>query len=235
MINFVIYEKRVDLHKIYELIIFNLLGSRREKFKIFEFEDLDNINYGKNIYILGSYDQKELIALSKNIRINDWNSQIILISNFNTKNKDILNNKLLILDYIDDNEFSSEELKESLLTAYKILSQNRTLNFTSGSEIYRIPYFDILFIEKGNNQNHCVLNTKNGKIIIKDTINNLEEILDPAIFLKIHRSCIINIYSVIHYDFNKNILYFINNKTDMISRDKRQILKLKLLENTIVE
>ena len=101
-------------------------------------------------------------------------------------------------------------------------------------EIYKIPYKDILFKEKENNLNHSIIYTKNEKIKVNSTIKAIEEQLGSPRFFKTHRSCIINLDNVTKYQYNKNNIYFNSIKTSLISRDKKQILKEKLLENKVV-
>ncbi len=234
MINFVIYEKQASFNDRYEIAILNFLGGKEEKFKITKYEDLIKEDTSRNVYILDSEDVFELYQMATKIRESgDWTSQIILVSNFKDIHKNFYNNKLLILDYLEDNERLDNNLKKALYTAYKVLNYDSSLNFSLNGEIYRIPYSDILYIEKQNNQNYCTIYTEKEHFLIKDTINNLNETLDSAIFMKTHRSCIINLHKVTHYSYYNNVISFDNIDVDMIAREKRQILKLRLLDEKV--
>lgn len=235
MINFVIYENELELKNCYEMIILNILGNKQENFKIINYLDEYQKNCDRNIYILSSKDIFETLDIAKKIRDSgDWTSQIIIISNFETEDNSIFSNRLLILDYIDYNDNINESLKRAICVAYKILTKNKTLNFRFNGETYRIPYQNILFIEKGNNLNYCTIYTKHdNQYIIKDTINNLEEKLDSAYFMKTHRSCIVNLYNILYYNYADNIIKFKNKEIDLIARERRQILKSKLIEEKI--
>lgn len=232
MINFIVYEMDEKIRNKYELAILNFIGIREEKFKIFNYFDYNEINETNNIYIISERDFKNAIKIVSKIRNKeDWNSQIIVISEFDNTNLELLINQLLVLDYVNINSNYINRLKQDLYIAYKILTKDKTLNFCSNSEVNKIPYSNILYIEKNNNQNYCTIYTKDNEYIIKSTINNLEKELDSAYFLKTHRSCIVNLYNIEHYNSSKNIIYFIDgNKIDLISRDKRQILKSRLIE-----
>lgn len=235
MINFVIYENELELKNCYEMIILNILGNKQENFKIINYLDEYQKNCDRNIYILSSKDIFETLDIAKKIRDSgDWTSQIIIISNLETEDNSIFSNRLLILDYIDYNDNINESLKRAICVAYKILTKNKTLNFRFNGETYRIPYQNILFIEKGNNLNYCTIYTKHdNQYIIKDTINNLEEKLDSAYFMKTHRSCIVNLYNILYYNYADNIIKFKNKEIDLIARERRQILKSKLIEEKI--
>ena len=92
---------------------------------------------------------------------------------------------------------------------------------------------DILFIEKESNTNKSIIHTNDKNHEICATIKEIEKSLKYAQFIRIHRSCIININKVIKYDFLENIIYFKNDSTNLISREKRNFLKEKLLDNGI--
>lgn len=235
MINFIIFENDTEEKSNYEMVILNFLGNRKERFKIIDYENYVQKTCNRNIYILSSSNLEECLSIAKDIRSSDdWNSQIIIISNIDIKRNDIFRNKLLVLDYINNDENLKDNLKSTVHIAYKILTKEKTLNFLLNGEIYRIPYRNILYIEKGNNQNHCTVYTiHNNEYIIKDTINNLEEKLNCAYFMKTHRSCIVNLYNITHYDCTDNIISFENKKIDLVAREKRQILKSKLTNEKI--
>lgn len=237
MVNFIVYEKGAKLKNYYEMIILNFIGIREEKFKIFNYDEYNSKNQNRNIYILSTENIKEALDIAKNIRKHDdWVSQIIIITNLKNVNKNCLINKLLVLDYIDINSNVKDKLKETLYLAYNIFNKKKTLNFIINGEISKIPYGDILYIEKSNNQNYCTIHTVEDEYIIKETINNLEEQLDSAYFLKTHRSCIVNLYNIKYYNCSSNIILFnkgSNKKTDLVAREKRKIFKEKLIEEKI--
>ena len=235
MINFIIYETDEKRRNKYELAILNFIGIREEKFKIFNYFDYKEINETNNIYIISEHNIKNALKIVSEIRNNDdWNSQIIVISEFDNTNLKLLINQLLVLDYVYINGDYTSRLKKDLYIAYKILTKDKTLSFCSNSEVNKIPYNNVLYIEKNNNQNYCTIYGKDNEYIIKNTINNLEKELDRAYFLKTHRSCIVNLYNVEHYNSSENIIYFIDGKRiDLVSRDKRKILKSRLIEEKI--
>ena len=235
MVNFIIYEKNKKIRGQYELIILNFVGMREERFRVFDYFDFNRFNSTNNIYIISNPNIKYAIKIATSIRDkSDWKSQIIVISKLDHSNLKLLMNKLLVLDYIDVNGDYCNSLKEDLYIAYNILIKNKTLNFSFNSEINKIKYSNILYIEKMNNQNCCIIHTIDNNYIIKDTITNLEKKLDSTFFMKTHRSCIINLYNIEQYNYYENIISFINgDQIDLISRDKKQILKERLIEEKV--
>lgn len=229
MIEFIVYEKNIELKNFYERIIHNFLGKREENFKVFDFGETENTKDCRNIYILSSQNCKEILDIARKIRKNDdWNSQIILISNFENAKYNVFNNRLGILDYINSNDKVCNKLKLALYTAYKILNLDKTVSFILNNEVHKIPYYDILYIEKSNNQNYCLIHTEDKEYRITDTIKDLEEKLDPAFFFKTHRSCIVNIHNIISYNCNNDTICFKNKHTDMVARERKKLLKNRL-------
>lgn len=231
MIEFIIYQNELQLDEYYKMIIFNLLGCREEEFKIYEYNNYEKEKSGNKIYLLCTKNLKQSLEKANEIRnIGDWNSQIIIISNLEDN---IKHNKLLILDYINMDENLKDNLKSTLLIAYKILTSKETFNFVSNKEIYNISYRDILYIEKSINLNHCLLYTKNNCYIVKNTIKEIETQLDPTCFMKTHRSCIINLLNIKCYNYTTNTVHFCNREISLISREKRAFLKEKLTKNKV--
>lgn len=232
--NFVIYNDNKTKYK-YEMIILNFIGIREEAFKIYDYYDYKSTNEIGNIYIISTSSINKALKIVTDIRkTGDWKSQIIVITDLKKTDSNILINNLLILDYIDINDNKTNKLKNDLYMAYKILNNHKSLNFYINSEIYKIPYDDILYIEKINNQNYSTIITISGKYKLKETITNLEQVLDSAIFMKTHRSCIVNLNNIESYHCSQNIINFYNGiKIDLIARDKRKILKTRLVEEKI--
>lgn len=237
MIDFIIYEKNVKAREKYELIILNVIGIREEKFKIYNYNNYMTDHNFRSIYIISTDKIRKALDIAKEIRnSNNWESQIIIISNLSNINSNELINNLLILDYINKQDNVLDRLKKDLYIAYKILTSHKVLSVSVNREIYKIPYEDILYIEKCNNQNYCNIYTKDIIYTVKDTINKLERKLDQAYFMKTHRSCIVNLYNIEYYNCPKNTIYFTNGKEiDLVSRERRQILKSKLIEEKITK
>lgn len=231
MIDFIIYEESWELRTRYEMILLNYFGCRQDKFKIYDYIRYDNNTCNNKVYILGDENPDISIKIAKSIRGNgDWNSQIIII---NRELIDYNDDKLLILDHLVSDDLLMENLKVTLSTASKIIDSKKSLCFKMFGEIFKIPYRDILYIEKNNNKNYCTIVTNDDFYIINDTINNLEEKLESSCFFKTHRSCIVNLENVCSYDCSSNTLYFDKHCVDLITREKRPILKNRLLESKV--
>ena len=109
---------------------------------------------------------------------------------------------------------------------YEIFNSNKYLSFKQDGEIIRIPYNDILFIEKDKNEECLYIETINDKIPYRGTMPKLEAILkEDRRFFKSHRSCIVNTFKIIKINPSTPAIYFENKMTNCLSRDKRKELE----------
>lgn len=239
--NFIIYEDEKKFREQYKKVIQKVMLPKNTYYQIIE---IDNYNTeakqkleflsGHKIYLLDiEVPGKNGFDLARAIRNKgDWQSQIIMITNHRKYQKMSYTSKLLMLDFISKyDEDINAKLVDTLEVALEILGQKKSFIFTSGGELYQIPYHDILYIEKCLNGNESTIVTNSDRYNVRDSINHLEEILsDDARFLKTHRSCIVNLNRIKHVDFDQNIIQFGNKKIDLISRSRRKFLKDKLKE-----
>lgn len=63
-----------------------------------------------------------------------------------------------------------------------------------GAKYFFIPVRDIIYISSA--EKYVELHTAKGKYLLRDTMNNVEESLDPEKFARIHRSFIINVEQI---------------------------------------
>lgn len=227
MIHFIVYEKNTIYKNKLKNNILKVIVSKKEKYHIHifdtynkELEDLIN-STSRKIYLLNDFNLK----LTKLIRENDWYSQIILL-NHDLEHKNI--KKFLILDYLNL-EVDDEVIISNLKLALHILNKQKSFKFSYNHEFYQIPFEDILYFEKDLNNNYVTIITKDNKYRIKDSITKLEtKLKEFNLFFKTHQSCIVNLKNILKIDFNKNIIYFKTNQTNLLSRNKKKDLKAKL-------
>lgn len=238
MINFIICINNKKRIHLYKEIIQNYMRNKSDKYMIYVYYNYNDLEYisGKNIYFFEFLDYSEL-DIVKNIRYNnDWNSQII-ISFFNKKYDYlslIKNRKLFMLDilYIDNNWFN--KFKMYLDVDYNTINKNKSICFKYCNEVVNILYNDIYYIEKNLYNNDSTIVTKNNKYIINLSINKIMKIFNGDIrFYKCHRSCIVNIDNVISYDIGNNIVKFYNNCINLVSRDRKKELEMKIINKYV--
>ena len=238
MINFVLYEDGKEMRERYKKIILKLIGPNNNNFKIIEIDKynqeaekkLSNI-VGNKIYLLDvEVPGKSGLDLARKIRNDrDWDSQIIVITSHEQYSNIGYTSKLLMLDFISKYSNIEKELTETLGVAVGIFTKQKSITFTLNGELYKIPYNQILYIEKSLNNNNCKIVTNDGEYFTRDTIQHLEEILsNDQRFMKTHRSCIVNLSNVSSIDLANNIIFFPNKQIDLIARNKKRELKERL-------
>lgn len=100
---------------------------------------------------------------------------------------------------------------------------SESLFIKANSRIVRIEIKDILFVEaKGD---YAVFKTKEKGYIVHTTIKNVEMKLDPSLFVKVHRSYIVNINKIVDIEEN-NLL--IDQQVIPVSRGQKSLLMSKI-------
>lgn len=236
--NFIIYEDENKYIEKYKKIIHKLLGPLDLNYKIIEIKEYNesskeiiNNTEGSKIYILDiEVTGKNGLDLARRIRkTGDWTSPIIIVTSHEEFKNVGYTAKILMLNFISKCKELENQLIETLKVALEINLSNKSLCYTNKGETYRIPYKDILYIEKSLNDNICNIITKNNNYFIRKTIIELEKILsDDIAFIKTHRSCIVNIRNIKSVDFEKNTIFFENNKINLISRTQKRKLKERM-------
>ena len=235
MIKFIIYDESKENKKlIYDEIDKEMMKSDIEYQKdyITEYNTLkkNNDEYFK-IYILNQTNiSKSGLEVAKYIRekLDDWKSIIIFISNTNEYKLNILTKRLYVLDYIliENIKYDLKELINICLKNYD--SRPKELNYKYKSINYNIPFKDIIYIEKEQDNKRCIIHTLKDDYYIQSTLSKLISNLDDR-FIKSSKSYIINIEQVLQYNTKENIITF-NNKKQIfeISRNMKKEIINKL-------
>jgi two-component system LytT family response regulator len=97
---------------------------------------------------------------------------------------------------------SRKELPEQLLqTAANSPTQNNRVVVKNGNKIKIIPAIDILYLDAADD--YVKIHTKEGAFLKNKTMSYFEETLDRSLFVRCHRSYIINIQEVTRIDQNE--------------------------------
>ena len=243
MINFIIYEDEEYFSNIYKNMVHKFMGSNDDHYKIYLFTEYSEkmMNFfknltGQNIYILDiEVRGKSGLDLAREIRTfkKTMDDQIIIA----TAHQDLIHNafhkKILMVDFISKFDSLEERLLICFREIYEIFNSNKFLSFKQDSEIVRIPYNDILFIEKDTYDECLYIETKEKRIKYKGNITKLENLLkDDRRFFKTHRSCIVNTFKITKINASVPIIYFENKYTHCLSRDKKKKLEeICLIDN----
>lgn len=154
----------------------------------------------KNIYILDIdlNEEKNGLLLGRDIRkLDNYSGEMIYITNHSEMCFKVFQYKLRILEFIDKTYTLSNQLKETLLIATRILNKSKeefkeqNFKIKSGLEIFNIPIKDIVYFESIKGSKKIQLSTAKNRIQFYGTLKELKDSLDSN-FIQIHKSTIIN-------------------------------------------
>ena len=95
-------------------------------------------------------------------------------------------------------------------------SRQNGLKYKYKSINYNIPFKDIIYIEKEQDNKRCIIHTLKEDYYIQSTLSKIITNLDDR-FIKSSKSYIINIEQVLQYNIKENIITF---------KDKNQIFEI---------
>ena len=244
MISFVVLEKDHEMRGLLVKIVKNFLFDKDDHYRIYEYErctktvqeEVLHID-GPKIYLMDVDDEEvNMCEIARNVRKEgDLNSQIILITDNDKRDYIGKLHNILYLDFLRIDERIIEKVNNAIKDAYKTITRYRAYSFTAYDEIYRLNYDDIYFVTKNLRDDSVTIYTKDDSYLDFISLKGIEEKLskDPR-FLKVHRSCIINLYHISSYDKKSNTIVFNNGmKTNLIAKNsKAKLVKwIKEFEN----
>lgn len=165
------------------------------------------------------------IDVARKIRMDDWNSIIILVTSHVDMGYDALKAQIMLLDFISKYNDCNISLERTIKKATLKINNKKVLIFECNDITYKVYTDDIVYIVKDTIDRKCVIKTIYNEVIVNENISTLFDMLDGRFFMT-HRSCIINTEKIDKIDWKNNIIYFKNGfKTDYLSRDKKKELK----------
>lgn len=242
MINFIIYEDEEYFYNLYKDVIHKFMGPSDDHYKIYMFREysenliefIKNLS-GQNIYILDiEVKGKSGLDLAREIRLykRTFDDQIIIA----TAHQDLVENayhkKILMVDFISKFDSLEDRLLLCFRDIYETFNENKFLAYKQDGEIIRIPYNDILFIEKDKFEDCLYIETIDDRFKYKGNIAKLEKILSgDKRFFKSHRSCIVNYFKITKLNTTIPLIEFGGKSTNCLSRDKKKELEELCLFN----
>jgi len=236
MINFVIYEDEEYFYKLYKEVIHRFMGNTNDQYKIHYYEEyseemmefIKNL-VGQNIFILDiEVKRKSGLDLAREIRTfkKTMNDQIVIATAHQDLVENAFHKKLLMVDFISKFDSLEERLILCFREIYEIFNENKYLSFRQDGEIIRIPYNDILFIEKDKSEDCLNIETINDCVKYNGSIAKIEEKLKgDRRFYKCHRSCIVNTFKITKINGSIPEIRFKEKVTNCLSRDKKKELE----------
>ena len=166
------------------------------------------------------------LEIASEIREEDDNSYIVFVTSHPENKNDIFYSRLEAIDFIAKNHKYEERIGETIEHILKKILRNKTLKFSFGHTAYIVLYRYITYIEKDPSGTRCIIHFLNDKPkYIKKPLSKLEKELAP-LFIKTHKSCIVNISNISEVEYAKFVIHFKNDETTtLLSPNHRKKLK----------
>jgi len=217
----------------YERIVNELLFKSDQDYEIFKFkkynQELHKLiidNSEPKIYLMDlELDPKHTgMDILKEIREEDWDSEIIVLTNhdrmFETVHKEIYKT----FDFIEKFDNFEKRLKRDLKKIINKKNDNKKFIYNTRKISLQIYLKDIIYIYRDTVDRKLVIKCTNNEFIVALNINEILGKLDNR-FAQCHRSCIINTERIPEKNFVEG--YFItdtNERVDMLSKKYRNAL-----------
>ena len=232
MLNFIICEDNESFSNMISDKITKLMISSKEEYIVKSFgkynNELRNVikQDSRKIYILDiELPGKSGIEIAKEIREEDWESIIIILSAHSELQHEVFKNRLMILDFISKFTNYKTALNTSLETAVKAINKRKTLEMTCNYIKYRLSLKNIIYIEKQSGDNKVKIKTTQNEYEVSKKLKEINDQLDVR-FYQTHRAMIVNKDFIKTIDYANNVITFKNGeKTDLLSKNYKKGLK----------
>ena len=233
MLRFIICEDNKDFLNRLSTIINKVMMPYNFEYKVNKFteynkevEEIIKRKQKKKVYVLDiELSEVSGLEIASEIREIDRESTIIFVTCHTECRNDIFYSRLLALDYIPKDKLWSSRFEETIEYIVKDLNKERVLMFEYNYNTYRIPYDNILYIEKIQDDQKCTIHTEDGKEYdIITPISTLAKKLGKT-FFQSHKSCIVNLEKIARVDYLDNIITFKNGVSGYLlsNRKKKQM------------
>lgn len=166
------------------------------------------------------------LEIASEIRENDQESIIIFITQHPECKNDIFYSRLIAYDYIAKNKLWKDRFESTISLIIKSMNKKRILSYSYNHNSYRIPFDEILYIEKIEENQKSLIHTENKEIFeITISMNKLINMLGPN-FYQSHKSCIVNLDKVKKISYSTNTIIF-NNKEEVYLISNRRKKELR--------
>ncbi|MFT5875638.1 MAG: two-component system response regulator AgrA [Clostridium sp.] len=169
----------------------------------------------KFIYILDVDlgEEKNGLMLGKSIRkLDNYSGEMVFVTNHTEMSFKAFQYKLRALEFIDKTYFLEKQLKESLSIATDILLHNeennkvKQLQVKFGSQLFNIPFKEIIYIETIKDSGKLLLCTQNNRIEFYSTLKDLKILLDDD-FIQTHKNTIVNKNFILSINKSRNDMH----------------------------
>lgn len=223
MIKFIIVEDDKKWSEEYERVVNNVFFKSDKEYDIYTFtkycdelKKLIHDNSEQKVYIMDldlNNSKPTGMDILREIREDDWDSEIIVVTNhdrmFETVHKEIYKT----LDFIEKFDNFEDRLKRDLKKIDKQKFDKGKFIYNSKKISLQIYLKDIQYIARDSVDRKLIIKTTNNEFIVNLSIQEILEMLDER-FKQCHRSCVINEDRVVEKNYIKS--YFMTDTGEVV-------------------
>lgn len=233
MINFIICDDNKTIEKNVENIIDKIMMKNKLAYKKHSFFDYDdkfldilNTDLTSRIYILDiETPSASGIDMARKIRENDIDSIIIFLTSHHELGSVLLQDEIMFLTFICKFDNMDKRLESAINSALKMVGVKQAIRFEDRGILYTITLNDILYITTSTFDRKTVIVTGYNEYKTSKSFNEVCSMLNDD-FKQTHRSCVVNMKSVIKVNKKKNEIEFVNgSKINLLSNSFKKVFK----------
>ena len=148
------------------------------------------------------------IDIARVIRDNDWESEIIFITNHDKMFETAYRSVYEVFDFIEKFHDLEPKLKKDLKAIFKKNFDNKMFKFECRNMNLQIFYRSITYLYRDTEERKLIINTDKTSYAIYMNVQDSLKYLDNR-FLMVHRACVVNMDHVEEFNWSKG--YFVLN------------------------
>lgn len=236
MIKFVIIEDDSNYKNICKKIIDKIMFSNNVAYEFNYFDryskDLQAIINDNSIFKIFIMDielkgTKSGLDIAKQIREDDWDSEIIFITSHDKMFEPVFRTIFKVFDFIEKFHNLESRLEQDLKTIISKDYDTKKFFYVNKRSELQIYLKDILYIYRDTTERKIVLVTTKNKFFANLSISETLLKLDER-FKQIHRACIVNTNKVSCYNWNEGYFVLCNGKKiDLCSKNYKEDSSVK--------
>lgn len=162
------------------------------------------------------------VQIAKSIRENDWESEIIFMTNHDKMFETVYRNVYKVFDFIEKFHNFEARLEKDVKEILKMNFDNKMFVYRARNIDLNLYYKEILYIYRDTEDRKIIIVTTKNKFSLNSTIQDTLEKLDNR-FRLVHRACIVNLDRVQKYNW-KDKYFILDNgvKVDLLSKKYRK-------------
>lgn len=231
MIKFIVIEDDKKFQDKVKKIIHTLTFDKDEEIKIIQFNKYNrelqneiNNRTERKIYIIDIElaDNHSGVQIAKQIREEDWESEIIFMTNHDKMFETVYRSVYEVFDFIEKFHNFESRLEHDIKLILDKNFDNKMFIYHGRNVDLHLYYKEILYIYRDTEDRKVIIVTPINKFSVGLSIHETLEKLDDR-FRIVHRACIANTNRVKKYNWSEK--YFVldtGDKVDMLSKKYRK-------------